>query len=93
MTSHSENNNVMGSSSIDKLLPIINNKKNLGKGFALKKGVLASKNDWVLFLDADERLSNSLVEEINSVNLKNRNIVAYKIFRKFLFKKKFHIYR
>lgn len=45
-----------------------------------------SKNDWVLFLDADERLSNSLVEEINSVNLKNRNIVAYKIFRKFLFK-------
>ena len=29
MTSHSENNNVMGSSSIDKLLPIINNKKNI----------------------------------------------------------------
>ena len=29
MTSHSENNNVMGSSSIEKLLPIINNKKNI----------------------------------------------------------------
>ena len=29
MTSHSELNNVMGNSSIDKFLPIINNPKNI----------------------------------------------------------------
>lgn len=75
---------------------IINNKKNLGKGFALKKGVLASKNDWVLTLDTDISVS---LDEINrwikkkyiknnkiyfaSRNLKSSN-VEYKIHRKFI---------
>lgn len=75
---------------------IINSKKNLGKGFALKKGVLASKNDWVLTLDTDISVS---LDEINrwikkkyiknnkiyfaSRNLKSSN-VEYKIHRKFI---------
>ena len=48
----------------DNTLKILNNhkkknfkfisyKKNLGKGFAIKKGILASKNDWILTCDAD----------------------------------------
>jgi dolichyl-phosphate beta-glucosyltransferase len=34
-------------------LRILNNKKNIGKGFSVRKGVLASKGKYVLFTDAD----------------------------------------
>ena len=31
----------------------INYKKNIGKGYAVKKGILSSKNSWILICDAD----------------------------------------
>ncbi len=47
-----------------------------------------AKHKWVLFIDADERIPTNLKQEIiNIVNIKNNDIVAYEIFRKFYFKK------
>ena len=37
---------------MDNLL-IVNNEKNIGKGYSVRKGVLFSKGDYVLFTDAD----------------------------------------
>jgi len=48
-------------------IKIINYKKNRGKGYALKKGVLVSKKKWILTMDID--LSVSL-EQINTWNTK-----------------------
>ena len=45
-----------------------------------------SKNDWILFMDADERLTNDLVNEIRGLKLNDDIYVAYKIFRNFFFK-------
>lgn len=55
------------------------------KAFALDKAT----NDWVLFLDADERLTDQLKNEIlHTIHKPNNNIVAYFFYRKFMFKKK-----
>ena len=51
------------------------------KSFALKQ----ASNDWVLFLDADEVISNSLKEEIIDTLNKNSTIAAYWFYRKFMF--------
>ena len=32
---------------------VIDNKKNHGKGYSVRKGVLAAQQDWILFMDAD----------------------------------------
>lgn len=75
-------------------LKIINYKKNKGKGYAIKKGVLASKEKWILTLDAD--LSVSLNQflywnkkyklKTNKVYFGSRNLkkskVSTKYFRK-----------
>ena len=54
------------------------------RNFALSK----AGNDWVLFIDADERITPNLKQEIiNITNIKN-NIVAYDIYRQFYYKKK-----
>lgn len=51
-------------------------------GFATQKnfGIKKAKNDWVLVLDADERISSGLRNEI--LNLEENNIIAYSISRK-----------
>lgn len=52
------------------------------KSFALSQ----ANNDWVLFLDADERLTPKLKKEIiNAVSLDNQT-AAYYFYRKFMFK-------
>lgn len=44
-------------------------------------------NDWVLFIDADERVSPKLKNEIQSIiNDKHNSIVAYEMYRQFYFK-------
>ena len=50
------------------------------RNFGLEK----AKGDWVLYIDADERVSDSLRENIKYQisNIKYRDIVAYKIMRK-----------
>jgi glycosyltransferase involved in cell wall biosynthesis len=52
------------------------------KAFTLKQ----AKNDWVLFLDADEVVSNELKEEIEKTINCNQNHVAYWFYKKFMFK-------
>ena len=53
------------------------------KSFAMER----ASHDWVLFLDADERLTDKLKNEIlHTVNKTNNNIVAYYFYRTFMFK-------
>ncbi|MGB3149240.1 MAG: glycosyltransferase family 2 protein [Maribacter sp.] len=51
------------------------------KSFALKN----AKNDWVLFLDADEIVSPKLKEEIQTIVDQGTNIVAFWFYRQFMF--------
>lgn len=54
------------------------------KAYALSQ----ASNDWVLFLDADERLTDALREEIVKVTQKPNNpVAAYYFYRTFMFKK------
>lgn len=46
--------------------------KNMGKGYALKKGVAIAKNDWILTSDAD------LSVKLNSLNVFDKYIINYK---------------
>lgn len=54
----------------------------LQRNFALDQ----AKNDWVLFIDADERLTPDLKAEILSTINSNNTISAYLIYRTFMFK-------
>ncbi|WP_299429682.1 glycosyltransferase family 2 protein [uncultured Maribacter sp.] len=46
-----------------------------------------ASNDWILFLDADERVTESLKKEIlNTINDSKKKIVAYYFYRTFMFK-------
>jgi glycosyltransferase involved in cell wall biosynthesis len=58
------------------------------KQFALNK----TNNDWVLSLDADEVLSDGLIDEIKSLNLKNTKIHGYLIPRTHIFLNKIFKY-
>ncbi len=65
---------------------ITNNFKNFSeqRNFALSKAT----NDWVLFLDADERVTPNLKQEIIEAANNKTDIVAFEMYRKFFFKKK-----
>ena len=52
------------------------------RNFALKQ----ASYDWVLFIDADERISNDLKNEIIDTLENPENTVAYSFYRKFYFK-------
>ena len=55
------------------------------KAFALSQ----ASNDWVLFMDADERLTDKLKNEIiGTINSENNDISAYYFYRSFMFKNK-----
>lgn len=45
-----------------------------------------AKNDWILFLDADERLTPALKKEINETLRTNETYSAFLFYRKFMFK-------
>ena len=47
-----------------------------------------AKNNWILFIDADERLTPELKAEIVAKVAKEDNVSAYLFYRKFFFKKK-----
>ncbi len=55
----------------------------LQKSYALKQ----ASNDWVLFLDADEVVSEDLKTEIIETVNSNNEFVAYWFYRKFMFEK------
>ncbi|MCB9494359.1 MAG: glycosyltransferase family 2 protein [Desulfobacteraceae bacterium] len=48
--------------------------KYLGDGPQKAFGVKYAENDWILSLDADERLEDDLVEKVSSLDLDNENI-------------------
>ncbi len=54
------------------------------KSFALRQ----ASNDWVLFMDADERLTDPLKNEILKVVNSTADISAYYFYRSFIFQKK-----
>ena len=47
-----------------------------------------AKNDWILFIDADERLTPELKQEILDTISRDEEVSAYLFYRKFFFKKK-----
>ncbi|MGB0974757.1 MAG: glycosyltransferase [Flavobacteriaceae bacterium] len=55
------------------------------RNFALKY----ANHDWVLFIDADERISEKLKDEINTtINNVQDDTVAFEVYRQFFYKKK-----
>lgn len=54
------------------------------KSFTLKQAT----NDWILFLDADEVVSDSLRQEISETVNSNENYAAYWCYRNFMFQNK-----
>ncbi len=52
------------------------------RNFAIKQ----ASNDWVLFIDADERIPTKLKNEIINKLSDNENIVAFGFYRRFFFK-------
>jgi len=55
------------------------------RNFALKQ----AKHEWVLFIDADERITPNLKQEIiEATNNTSSNVAAYDIYRKFYYKGK-----
>ena len=53
------------------------------RNFALQH----AKHNWVLFIDADERITTNLKQEIIKMVTTKSDVVAYEIYRKFYFKK------
>lgn len=54
----------------------------LGDGLQKDFGVQYAKNDWILSIDADERLDEDMIKEILSLDLKNSKNDAYAFRRK-----------
>ncbi len=60
----------------------------LGDGLQRNYGLQYCKNDWVLNLDADERLEADAIETIKHLKLENTKFDAFEFKRKSLYKKK-----
>jgi len=74
-------------------LKLISYSKNKGKGYALKKGILSSKSDWILTCDFDMSVSpeqyliwsrRKLIKNINYAYIASRNHKKSKVKSKFL---------
>tara|TARA_B100000780_G_scaffold272617_1_gene235072 strand:- start:1091 stop:1804 length:714 start_codon:yes stop_codon:yes gene_type:complete len=62
----------------NKNVKIVSYKKNMGKGYALKRGVQIAKNDWVLTTDADCSVSNfQLLKWIQKKYLNQDNLIYF----------------
>ena len=57
---------------------LIEYKKNVGKGYAVKKGILKSKKDWVLICDADMSVKPDQFDIwFKKKNINNKNVAYY----------------
>jgi dolichyl-phosphate beta-glucosyltransferase len=57
---------------------LVSYSKNMGKGYALKRGVQIAKNDWVLTTDADCSVSNfQLIKWIQKKYLDQNNLIYF----------------
>ena len=62
----------------NKKVKVISYNKNMGKGYALKKGVQIAKNEWVLTTDADCSVSNfQLLKWIKKKYLDQDNLIYF----------------
>lgn len=59
------------------ILKLIVYKNNVGKGYAIKKGILAARNQWQLICDADMSVEPTQFEEWYKKNLIKNNKFAY----------------
>ena len=59
-------------------IKIVSYNKNMGKGYALKRGMRVAKNDWVLTTDADCSVSNfQLTKWIKKKYLNQNNFIYF----------------
>ena len=59
-------------------IKLVSYNKNMGKGYALKRGVQIAKNDWVLTTDADCSVSNfQLIKWIQKKYLDQNNLIYF----------------
>ena len=59
-------------------IKLVSYNKNMGKGYALKRGVQIAKNDWVLTTDADCSVSNfQLIKWIKKKYLGQNNLIYF----------------
>ena len=65
-----------------KLIKYVCYKKNIGKGFAIKKGVLKSKKKWILICDLDMSVKPDQVDIWGKKKFISKNKVAYFASRK-----------
>ncbi len=57
---------------------VVKIKTNTGKGYALKKGVIKAKKDWILTLDVDISVSLLQIKKwINKKLINNKNVVYF----------------
>ena len=62
----------------NKRVKVVSYNKNMGKGYALKRGVKIAKNDWVLTTDADCSVSNfQLLKWIKKKFLNQDNLIYF----------------
>jgi len=62
----------------NKKVKVVSYNKNMGKGYALKRGVKIAKNDWVLTTDADCSVSNfQLLKWIKKKYLNQDNLIYF----------------
>ena len=62
----------------NKRVKVVSYNKNMGKGYALKRGVKIAKNDWVLTTDADCSVSNfQLLKWIKKKYLSQDNLIYF----------------
>ena len=74
-------------------MKLISYKKNMGKGYAIKKGVLVSKSNWILICDLDMSVlpdqyliwtKKKLIKNINCAYIGSRRLKNSKIHSKFI---------
>ena len=66
----------------NKIIQIISYKKNIGKGYAIKKGVLTSKKKWVLICDTDMSVKPNQINNWSKKKYITDNKCAYFASRK-----------
>jgi len=78
---------------INTKIKLISYKKNIGKGYATKRGILASKSKWILICDLDMSVlpkqyltwvKKNLIKDINSAYIGSRRHKKSKIHSKFI---------
>lgn len=63
---------------------IINTKQNIGAGIARNIGIENASGEYVIFIDSDDSIINSLVEELENINNLNLDMILYGFNEKYI---------